>query len=363
MGKEYSPAMLRNCGYFCFIAAFSVYFLWLLSYLLFPSSLTSSSTFSLSSSPVTAFSSNASASLASWRRRHSLGYKDLPQQPYEPPPKPLDRCLLFWHLQKTGGTTLNHILEGTTKLWNKTFSQELKGGLRVKADFLSGHVEIDKLLPMLEFNRTAEKKFKKELCYWLFSQRDPLDRFMSRFYYKQLRVANVKWGNDIEAFVRKGHRGMRTLRTLHTERQFQRLLAVLDTFEMVVVAERFDESLILLEADGVISPEVVRNYSNYGVVQGRPKVESLASDVKEKLREFLELDIRLYEAAMAKLDQRVERFGRERMQQRLQALAQTRKEVPCAEERGGLKGSGACKNFTEVDKFLSGRVREKYVNY
>ncbi|KAL6055989.1 hypothetical protein QOT17_004461 [Balamuthia mandrillaris] len=290
----------------------------------------------------------------------------------------LDRCVRFWHIEKTGGTTLNHILKDTAKLWNKSFLPHQRD-VR-DADYISGHFRLSVMLEWLESERRTKaatennlkansKKTRKrnrtahnhELCYWFFSQREPLDRFMSRFYYKQLRLPHLNWGNDIEAFVRKEHPGMATIRTLNTEQELQRLMAVLDTFEMVVVAERFDECLILLMEDGVISPEVVRNYSNYGVVQGRPKVESLASDVKEKLREFLELDIRLYEAAMAKLDQRVERFGRERMQQRLQALAAVHT-ARCSEERGGLKGSGACKNFTEVDKFLSGRAKEKYAN-
>ncbi|KAL6059228.1 hypothetical protein QOT17_014344 [Balamuthia mandrillaris] len=292
--------------------------------------------------------------------RPSYGSSAPPQlriEPYSPPssshtpsfhhpslPTPLpDRCLVFWHVKKTGGTTLRHILLKDSQLRNRTFSWQQGFTGRFTADVIVGHAPVSRIIIMLETSLIAAD------CYWMMSLRDPLERFISRFYFKR------RWGDSVEDFVlNSSNSKLRSFRLLTDQEEFRRLSTMLPRFNLIVLTEQFDESLLLLmEEDRMIGEEVFLHYTNFGILQGRPKASDLSAKVRGRLTRLLRLDILLYRLAKRLWEEKVRRSkfgGEEGLRTRLKAL-QTEKGVyrGCA-EKGDRKagGSGNCKEFSQL---------------
>ncbi|KAL6044391.1 hypothetical protein QOT17_023365 [Balamuthia mandrillaris] len=266
----------------------------------------------------------------------------------DPTTTPLsDQCIIFWHVTKTGGTTLRHILLREATARGRTV-EHMDEFATLPGDITFGHVGPGRIIQLLENGRAEERRLKGgKQCYWLTSNRDPLERFISRFYFRR------EWGPSLEDFVRSGDPALRTFPLFNNRNLLDRTLNLLDEFDLILLSERFDESLILLvEEDHVLSHNAL-NYTSYGVIQGRPKQDDLPADVRARLRELLALDLRYYEATQRHLERRIERFGVERMRERLEDLQRWRGEPPCAKPREALvNGSGACKNFGYIAKQL-----------
>ncbi|KAL6071432.1 hypothetical protein QOT17_006154 [Balamuthia mandrillaris] len=280
-------------------------------------------------------------------------------------PPPSNQCLIFWHVKKTGGTTLRHILLKDSELRDRTFSWErgFTGGF--DSDVVFGHAPVSRVIHLLETNDKnftgqnitllADREEEAETanatgaeCYWMMSLRNPLERFLSRFYFKK------RWGDSVEDFVLNGSKfALRSFQLLRDEQEFLRLKAVLHRFDLIVLSERFDESLLLLMEDRMIGEEAFLDYTNFGILHGRPKASDFSPIVRQRLEELLHLDILLYQQAeqLWQKKARSSRFGGEEgLRKRLEEL-QREKGVHrgCAEEgETKLGGSGHCKEFSQT---------------
>ncbi|KAL6060090.1 hypothetical protein QOT17_013739 [Balamuthia mandrillaris] len=291
--------------------------------------------------------------------RPSYGSSPSPQlriEPYQPPsssdtpsfptpslPTPqATRCLVFWHITKTGGTTLRHILLKDSQLRNRTFSWQQGFSGRFAADVIVGHAPVSRVITLLETN------FKAADCYWMMSLRDPLERFISRFYFKK------QWGDSVEDFILNSSAAeLNSFRLLTNQEEFRRLSAVLHRFNLIVLTEQFDESLLLLMEDRMIGEEVFLDYSNFGILHGRPKASDLSLKARGRLTRLLRLDILLYRLAKRLWEEKVKKskFGREEGLRRRLVELQTERGMhrDCAkrsERKTG--GSGICKEFSPL---------------
>ncbi|CAG5111182.1 Oidioi.mRNA.OKI2018_I69.chr2.g5514.t1.cds [Oikopleura dioica] len=112
-----------------------------------------------------------------------------------------------------------------------------------------------------------------------------------------------------------------------------------DYYDLILLTERFEESIILLkdmwnlELEDVVALKAKDNAAakTFGV-----------ADLPKNLTDFIleknHLDLVLYEAANAELDRKIELFGKEKMEAEVEALKNAKKE---AEERCGKPDLGS----------------------
>lgn len=93
-------------------------------------------------------------------------------------------------------------------------------------------------------------------------------------------------------------------------------------FDLVMVMERFDESLILLRS--------LMNWTMQDLVyfkkNARGEVQKLDQDVVRQLRDLNSGDVKLYEYFCDRFDEKVKEFGMDRMQSELSSLRELNKE-------------------------------------
>ncbi|KAL6064784.1 hypothetical protein QOT17_010674 [Balamuthia mandrillaris] len=259
-----------------------------------------------------------------------------------------------------------HILYQETQRRGQTFSQQHRL-LTLPTDTVVGHAKAQRALELLENDKAGQRALKEnhQACFWLVSVRDPVERFISKFYFRQAFDPKAQaWGPSIDDFVRTDPVVLRRFPLVKTKKELGRLLQVLEEeIDAVMVTERFDESLLVLEEEGVVSRATISNYTNYGVTLGRPKKDALEPDVREKIEQVLALDIIFYEAAKNKLERSIERFGRQRMEARLEEMRKQRAERPlsCAEkeELEGIKAASGCRNFTDIQQRVQQSAQER----
>jgi len=224
-----------------------------------------------------------------------------------------DPAIIFVHLPKCGGTTLNRIMEWEYPPW-RVFSVDpsffrwsyrrlLRWPARrlVRMKAFKGHMPfgLHKLLPQPSTYITV--------------LRDPVDRAVSEYYYALSR------------FVHPQHRMMKKLtldeyiRTTTYANVQTKLIAGLYTgydflsgdctsetletakhnlsqhFSLVGLTERFDESLALAK---LLFGWQLRHYADFNVTSSRPKTDEVPLGVRELVAERYQFDMQLYEYAV-----------------------------------------------------------------
>lgn len=223
-----------------------------------------------------------------------------------------ERALLFLHLPKTAGTTLNRILE-----WQyNPLSIFTIDPYRIRAT-------AERLAQLSESRRRSIRVIRGHFYYGLHDilpqggtyitiLRDPVARLFSSYYFVQRRPLHplhrkVKGGRiSVEDFIRL---------TLHRQNLQCRMIAgikggeeideralekakrhLADTFSVVGISDRFEESLMLMAA--TFGWEVPF-YESRKVAKSRPKRDP---ETVEMIRKHNRLDLELYEFGKSLLD-------------------------------------------------------------
>jgi hypothetical protein len=223
-----------------------------------------------------------------------------------------ERALLFLHLPKTAGTTLNRILE-----WQyNPLSIFTIDPYRIRAT-------AERLAQLSESRRRRIRVIRGHFYYGLHDilpqggtyitiLRDPVARLFSSYYFVQRRPLHplhrkVKGGRiSVEDFIRL---------TLHRQNLQCRMIAgikggeeideralekakrhLADTFSVVGISDRFEESLMLMAA--TFGWEVPF-YESRKVAKSRPKRDP---ETVEMIRKHNRLDLELYEFGKSLLD-------------------------------------------------------------
>jgi len=165
--------------------------------------------------------------------------------------------------------------------------------------------------------------------------RDPVDLFESLWGYAAL---GKYYGTDLETFAlaeKKGKLSTRAYRNLGRNQmlwdsgleasQMNNLTAVqqkifeLDrTFDLVMMADRFDESMILMKDLLCWDYEDVVNFKLNA--RKESKKVGLSEEARAELKKYLAADYTLYQHFQERFEQRIEEFGRARMNQELRIL-------------------------------------------
>jgi len=220
-----------------------------------------------------------------------------------------EEAVIFLHIPKTAGTTLNRLIEweyplfqmysvdpvffrwSASHLWQLP-PQRLKRTLVFKGHMLFG---LHKVLP--------------QPATYITVLRDPIDRVMSAFYFMHSyklhplywKFRREKW--TLEDFVRRLPRDNAQCKVVAgaeynspcTEEIFERAKENLFRhFSVVGLSERFEESLALMKLR--LGWRLWR-YSSFNVTRTRPKKQDLSQATLDLIAEKNSFDLALYECA------------------------------------------------------------------
>jgi len=235
-----------------------------------------------------------------------------------------DDVIIFLHLPKCGGTTLNRLIE-----WEysplEIFSLD-------PSFFRWSYARLSRT-PIERFKRI--RVFKGHMPFGLHERlprpatyitvlREPIDRAISSYYYARSykldphhRMASKQ---SLEEYVRAtprdnvqtklvaGHAngydflsGECTAEMLETAK---RNLA--EGFSLIGLTERFDESLVLAK---ILFGWQIRQYANFNVTSARPRKEAVPSAIQDLIAERFRFDIQLYAFAEQLFDEALKRYA------------------------------------------------------
>lgn len=243
----------------------------------------------------------------------------------------LEPVLIFLHIPKTAGTTLNYILE-------QHYSREERFATFPSRLHPNGSVEGFKTLPDAE--KTRIKVLYGHMGFGLHAYfprpavyvtvlRDPIERVLSQFYHDHREPRSplysaIKSGEmDLDSYVRhfavvgemdnlqtrmlagnwdlRGY-GECTLEMLATAKQHLRV-----HFALVGITERFDEFYLMLchRLGWPAEP-----YRKHQVTRNRPRQDELDRETLKLIRDYNQFDIQLYQYASELFEAQVRQQGR-----------------------------------------------------
>ena len=210
--------------------------------------------------------------------------------------KESDNILVFLHMQKCGGTTLQGIIE--TQYEYDERLRRIEEGLRDNVVVFKGHFAYGE----------EEKYLKPDIKRtYITMLREPVDRIMSSFYYVRRTEEMVlhKEFNKItfQEFLQNDSFYYKFRHTNMMARQLSGgdpddligALRNLEKFDYVGIVEEFNKSLKLY-AKGL--GWNVKKYSNENVTEDRPKVTDLPRSTLELILEKNRNDTVLYKKAV-----------------------------------------------------------------
>jgi hypothetical protein len=238
-----------------------------------------------------------------------------------------DRSLIFLHIPKTGGTTLNGIIEAQydpSSIYSLPSHGDIK---RYMDDFKLLPVEQRIQLKLLKGHllfRARLDQYMSQPCRYITLLREPIDRVISTYYYiletpsHYLHKEIVSEKVDLQVFSERDYPAVNNLQTYllatvdplllgkHEESNYpmenliESAFANIDKYFAVIgVLERFDEFLILLMR---CLGWKITHYSKQNVNQMRPRREDVPERTIETIRNNNKYDMRLYNHARQRMD-------------------------------------------------------------
>lgn len=233
----------------------------------------------------------------------------------------LKASLIFLHIPKTAGCTLNTILERQYKKStiftidsNKKYIEDFKQlteSQKEKIKLLKGHMYF------------GLHEFFPQQSIYITVMRDPVERVISHYYYvlskpyNQLHQQVTSQNISLKDFVSSGM-------CLHADNGQTRLLSTLgastgygqcstemlesakkniqEHFAVVGLAEKFDETLILMQTKLQWKIPV---YSKQNTTKNRPAKEDISRDVLKIIESYNEVDSELYKYVEKMVDEQI----------------------------------------------------------
>lgn len=305
--------------------------------------------------------------------------------------------IVFMKTHKTGSSTIQNILfrYASNRNWNivlPTSGYSFDCGVPFRSSMASG-VEWEEMVKSQGYNLFAlhTKYHHPEVTrimgngmIYVTILRDPVDQFISAFkfynYNVKFNTANLRdfiqkvvlLGKGVSSgltevpysYWGRNHMlvdlGMKPADTLSKERVLSRVEEIHKEFHLVMILERWEESLVLFsELSGIplanlTSLKVNENYKN-------GKEEVLSPEEREILRNWLWADQQLYQRFSDEFEEKVKEYGDEKMRVQKEALCQLnlRTEMHCVNTQDLWKFNGAGRNW----KGLGGRCESSLSDF
>lgn len=223
-------------------------------------------------------------------------------------------AIIFLHLPKTAGTTLNRLIEWEYPL------REMYSIDPVLFEWSAGH-----LRKLSKRRLGCMRMFKGHMLFGLHQVlpqpstyitvlRNPVDRVLSAFYYmRNYRLHPQYWklrreNWTVERFVERSTRDNVQCKIIAaadyhspcTQDILERAIDHLDRyFSVVGLSERFEESLALMK---LRFGWQLNSYSSFNVTRARPQKADLPQTTLELITERNRFDVALYEHALKQFD-------------------------------------------------------------
>lgn len=205
--------------------------------------------------------------------------------------------IVFCHIPKTAGTTLNNILRSNYGS-NVLASKARKGGTYTYADFLldrkvfnnikvvSGHC----MKPFIDFNEYEEQ------MEWITFVRNPLDSFISLYIHQQTS-GNPEYVMPIDKWMNRFKRRNRMVLWVAGKEDVSLAKEILvNKFKFVGVVERFNESLVLMKHTLNLD-NIKLKYEKRMVTRDKNLKQDLLSNIdkyQDQINDHIALDQELY---------------------------------------------------------------------
>ena len=233
----------------------------------------------------------------------------------------VSEALIFLHVPKSAGTTLNRLIEWEYPLfdiysidpvffrWSWAHLQRLSEKRLKRTRVFKGHMlfGLHEILP--------------QQATYITVLREPVDRVVSAFYFMRNYKLHplywkFRWENwSLEDFVRRSPRDNVQCKIVAgaeyeepctaeiCERAKENLVRY---FSVVGLSERFEESLALMK---LRFGWKLRRYSSFNVTRTRPKKEDLPRSALDLIAEKNSFDVSLYELAAKVFQTAIDRHG------------------------------------------------------
>ncbi|MBA3571895.1 MAG: sulfotransferase family 2 domain-containing protein [Pyrinomonadaceae bacterium] len=248
-----------------------------------------------------------------------------------------DETVIFLHIPKTAGTTLNRLIEWEYPIlqmysidpvffiWSNKHLRKLSRERLQNVRMFKGHM----LFGLHEF--------LPQPASYITVLREPIDRVLSAFYYmRSYKLHPLYWkfrreNWTLEDFVNRSPRTDVHCKILAgaeyeapcTAEIYAQALANMDRhFSVVGLSERFEESLALMKLRYGWKLE---SYSSFNVARARPRKHDLPQSTLDLIKEKNSFDVALYDFAAKKFEKAVSENAEE--------VARLARELKAARER------------------------------
>nr|XP_027221256.1 galactosylceramide sulfotransferase-like [Penaeus vannamei] len=183
------------------------------------------------------------------------------------------------------------------------------------------------------FDKERAQQMVKESAKYVAAIREPASRFESMWYFAEYEK---KFGMTLSAFAKAQQYASTPQRKLNTIASFfgvkdpsdratesemhSKAKGLNETFDLVMIAERFDESLVLLKH--------LMCWDTQDIVYVKAKIRSASyrpkssEAIMDRLRELNRQDVILYKFFSEVFEEKVKAFGEERMRREVEDLRQ-----------------------------------------
>ena len=237
-----------------------------------------------------------------------------------------DKALIFLHLPKCGGTTLNRIIEWEYNplrifsidpiffLWSYQKLNRWPASRLARMQVLKGHMPFG-----------IHRRLPQPFTYITFL-RDPVERVISAYYFAKNYLLHPKhrWISKLtlEEYVRispnhnvqtKYLSGREFVGDYHAGDCTEEMLTMakenlVQHFSLVGLTERFDEGLAILK---IIFGWQISKYAKFNVTKTRLKKASLPASTVELIQERNRFDVALYDYGVPIFNETRARYGEE----------------------------------------------------
>jgi hypothetical protein len=246
-----------------------------------------------------------------------------------------DETLIFLHIPKTAGTTLNRIIDrqyspfriytthGGRVEWSIERLKNFSEARRRRYQVIRGHMSF------------GAHSYLTQPSTYITMLREPVDRVMSAYYYIFRRPKHPLYGQ----VVQQKYSLQQYLEITPHRANFQcKLLAGIDQdsecpvdcldtakqnllkyFRVVGLSERFDESLALMK---IAFAWDIPFYSNYNVTTSKPKRKQLDPATVELVQKYNQLDVEIYDFGKKLFGEMVEK-NRDAIQKEIEGFTRS----------------------------------------
>lgn len=228
-----------------------------------------------------------------------------------------DSVIIFLHIPKTGGYTLNSIIdkqyEGYCDIKENFFDYGRNIPLVKYIDIIGDVNKLEVLRGHLFFG--AHRSIPQKKYSYITMLRNPIERVVSEYYFikrwknNRPNLQAVKKMSLYEFLTNKDYNTITLNRqTLMIAGKYDVNLAksnLKNNFSVIGVTERFNETLCVLKNNFGWR---INTYKKENVTKNRPAIKDISKEIIEIIKIKNQLDIELYEFANNLLDKQINKF-------------------------------------------------------